>query len=255
MISLVQLLKEVKDTPKAIFLAGSAGSGKSYITRELLPSSFQVINSDDTYKALLKASGIGLNQKNFTPDQLSQASKLQSQARKTTQNKLAQSIESKNNIIIDGTGAASGPVLEKKQQLENLGYETLMIMVYASPITSLERNQQREKEGERSLMPGIVLRTWRDVNKNIETYKQAFGNNFILLNNNPKDAKQEFNADLLEPFLQASTAIGKPKTPEDQAKSDADKAKLNKDIESMVNQLPEFDTIDTAKNKINEFVS
>jgi predicted kinase len=251
MISLVQLLKEVKGTPKAIFLAGPAGSGKSYISSKLIPNTFTVINSDDTYEELLKASGIGLKQKDFTPDQLSQASKLQAQARKATQDKLAKSVEDKNNIVIDGTGAASGPVLKKKQQLEDLGYETLMLMIYVSPLTSLERNQERE----RSLMPGIVLRTWRDVNKNIETYKQAFGNNFILLNNNPKDANKEFNADLLEPYVQASTAVGKPKTPEEQAKSDAEKAQLNKDIESMVNQLPEFDTLDTAKNKINEFVS
>jgi predicted kinase len=251
MISLIQLLKEVQGTPKAIFLAGPAGSGKSYMSSKLIPNTFTVINSDDTYEELLKASGIGLKQKDFTPDQLSQAAKLQAQARKVTQDKLAQSIESKNNIVIDGTGAASGPVLKKKQQLEDLGYETLMLMIYVSPLTSLERNQERD----RSLMPGIVLRTWRDVNKNIETYKQAFGNNFILLNNNPKDAKQEFNITLLEPFIQASTAIGKPKSPEDQAKSDADKAQLNKDIESMVSQLPEFDTIDTAKNKINEFIS
>jgi predicted kinase len=251
MISLVQLLKEVKGTPKAIFLAGPAGSGKSYISSKLIPNTFTVINSDDTYEELLKASGIGLKQKDFTPDQLSQASKLQAQARKATQDKLAKSVEDKNNIVIDGTGAASGPVLKKKQQLEDLGYETLMLMIYVSPLTSLERNQQRD----RSLMPGIVLRTWRDVNKNIETYKQAFGNNFILLNNNPKEANKEFNADLLEPYIKDSTAIGKPKTPEEQAKSDADKAQLNKDIESMVNQLPEFDTLDTAKNKINEFVS
>ena len=251
MISLIQLLKEVQGNPKAIFLAGPAGSGKSYISSKLTPNTFEVINSDDTYEELLKASGIGLKQKDFTPDQLSQASKLQSQARKVTQDKLAQSIESKNNIIIDGTGAASGPVLKKKQQLEDLGYETLMLMIYVSPLTSLERNQKRD----RSLMPGIVLRTWRDVNKNIETYKQAFGSNFILLNNNPKDANQEFNADLLEPYIKDSSAIGKPKSPEDQAKSDADKSQLNKDIESMVNQLPEFDTLDTAKNKINEFVS
>jgi dephospho-CoA kinase len=251
MISLIQLLKEVQDSPKAIFLAGPAGSGKSYMSSKLIPNTFTVINSDDTYEELLKASGIGLKQKDFTPDQLSQAAKLQAQARKVTQDKLAQSIESKNNIVIDGTGAASGPVLKKKQQLEDLGYETLMLMIYVSPLTSLERNQERD----RSLMPGIVLRTWRDVNKNIEIYKQAFGNDFILLNNNPKDAKQEFNTDLLKPFIQASTAVGKPKSPEDQAKSDADKAQLNKDIESMVNQLPEFDTIDTAKNKINEFIS
>jgi predicted kinase len=251
MISLVQLLKEVQGAPKAIFLAGPAGSGKSYISSQLIPNTFTVINSDDTYEELLKASGIGLKQKDFTPDQLSQASKLQAQARKTTQDKLAKSVEDKNNIVIDGTGAASGPVLKKKQQLEDLGYETLMIMIYVSPLTSLERNQKRD----RSLMPGIVLRTWRDVNKNIEIYKQAFGSNFILLNNNPEDANKEFNADLLEPYVKDSTAIGKPKTPEEQAKSNADKAQLNKDIESMVNQLPEFDSIETAKNKINEFVS
>jgi predicted kinase len=251
MISLVQLLKEMQDSPKAIFLAGPAGSGKSYISSQLIPNTFTVINSDDTYEELLKASGIGLKQKDFTPDQLSQASKLQAQARKVTQDKLAQSIESKNNIVIDGTGAASGPILKKKQQLEDLGYETLMLMIYVSPLVSLERNQKRD----RSLMPGIVLRTWRDVNKNIGVYEQSFGNNFILLNNNPKDANQKFNVDLLEPFLQASTAVGKPKSPEEQAKSDADKAQLNKDIESMVNQLPEFDSIETAKSKINEFVS
>jgi dephospho-CoA kinase len=251
MISLIQLLKEVQDSPKAIFLAGPAGSGKSYMSSKLIPNTFMIINSDNTYEELLKASGIGLKQKDFTPDQLSQAAKLQAQARKTTQDKLAQSIESKNNIVIDGTGGALAPLTKKKQQLEDLGYETLMLMIYVSPLVSLERNQQRD----RSLMPGIVLRNWKDVNKNIEMYRQAFGNNFILLNNNPKDTKQEFNTTLLEPFIQASTAVGKPKSPEDQAKSDADKAQLNKDIESMVDQLPEFDTIDTAKNKINEFIS
>jgi predicted kinase len=251
MINLVQLLKEVQSKPKAIFMAGPAGSGKSYISSQLIPNTFEVINSDDTYEELLKASGIGLKQKDFTPDQLSQAAKLQSQARKVTQDKLSQSIENKNNIVIDGTGAASRPILKKKQQLEDLGYETLMLMIYVSPLTSLERNQKRD----RSLMPGIILRTWRDVNKNIETYKQTFGSNFILINNNPKDANQEFNPNLLKPYIQSSSALGKPKSPEEQAKSDADKAQLNKDIESMVNQHPKFDTLDTAKNKINEFIS
>ena len=251
MISLIQLLKEVQDSPKAIFLAGPAGSGKSYMSTKLIPNTFTVINSDDTYEELLKSSGIGLKQKDFTPDQLSQASKLQAQARKSTQSKYEKLVANKDHVILDGTGGALSPLLKKKQQLEDLGYKTLMLMIYVSPLTSLERNQERD----RSLMPGIVLRNWKDVNKNIESYKQAFGNNFILLNNNPKDAKIEFNSTLLEPFIKDSTAIGKPKSPEDQAKSDADKAQLNKDIESMVSQLPEFDTIDTAKNKINEFIS
>jgi len=250
MIKLATLLKEIQGTPKAIFLAGPAGSGKSTLTKQLLPSSYQVINSDDTYEELLKASGIGLKQKDFTPDQLSQAAKLQAQARKTTQDKLAQSIEDKNNIIIDGTGAASGPVLKKKQQLEDLGYETFMLMIYVSPLTSLERNQERE----RSLMPGIVLRTWRDVNKNIDVYEQAFGDNFILLNNDPENSNQEFSLELVKPFTQASSAIGKPKTPEEISKSRAEKDQLNKDIESMVKTLPKFDDLSSAKSKIQNFI-
>jgi dephospho-CoA kinase len=250
MIKLSTLLKEITSKPKAIFLAGPAGSGKTYISKQLIPSSLKVINSDDTYEELLKASGIGLKQKDFTPDQLSQAAKLQAQARKTTQDKLAQSIEDKNNIVIDGTGAASGPVLKKKQQLEDLGYETLMLMVYVSPLTSLERNAQRD----RSLMPGIVLRTWRDVNKNIDIYRQAFGDNFILLDNNPENTNKGFSAELIKPYTQDSAAVGKPKTPEEMAKSVAEKEALNKEIEVMVKQLPEFNSVDSAKSKIQNFI-
>jgi dephospho-CoA kinase len=250
MIKLATLLKEIQSTPKAIFLAGPAGSGKTYISKQLIPSSLKVINSDDTYEELLKASGIGLKQKDFTPDQLSQAAKLQAQARKDTQAKLEKSIEDKNDIVIDGTGAASGPVLKKKQQLEDLGYETLMLMIYVSPLTSLERNAQRD----RSLMPSIVLRTWRDVNKNIEIYRQAFGDNFILINNDSENANKGFSDKLIEPFMQASSAVGKPKTPEEIAKSKAEKDALNKEIEVMVNKLPEFDDISSAKSKIQNFI-
>jgi dephospho-CoA kinase len=250
MIKLSTLLKEITSKPKAIFLAGPAGSGKTYISKQLIPSSLKVINSDDTYEELLKASGIGMKQKDFTPDQLSQAAKLQAQARKDTQAKLEKSIEDKNNIVIDGTGAASNPVLKKKQQLEDLGYETLMLMVYVSPLTSLERNAQRD----RSLMPGIVLRTWRDVNKNIDIYRQAFGKNFILLDNNPENTNKGFSDELIAPYLQDSTAVGKPKTPEEMAKSKAEKDALNQDIESMVKTLPKFDDISSAKSKIQNFI-
>jgi len=251
MISLVQLLKEIQNKPHAIFLAGPAGSGKSYMSQQLIPSSLTVINSDDTYEEMLKASGLGMKQKDFTPDQLSQAAKMQSQARKTTQDKLSQSIKNMQDIVIDGTGAAPNPVLKKKQELEALGYTTLMLMIYVSPLTSLKRNAERD----RSLMPGIVLRTWRDVNRNIDTYAREFGDNFILINNDPKDANKSFSTALLEPYLLAQTATGKPKTPEEQAKSDADKAQLNRDIEQMVKTLPKFDTLDSAKQKINKFLA
>ena len=156
-------IKEERQTPRAIFMAGPAGAGKSFVAKSLPLSKFHVINVDDTYEELLKASGIGLKQKDFSPEELSQAAKLMGQAQKATKEKYAKALSELNDIIIDGTGAASGPLLKKKAELEELGYETMMVMIYVSPVTSLERNANRD----RSLMPSIVLRTWRDINKNI----------------------------------------------------------------------------------------
>jgi len=119
MIKLIELLQEITGKSKAIFLAGPAGSGKSYITKQILPSNFTTINVDDTYEELLKASGLGLKQKDFTSDQLSQAAKLMGQAQKATKEKFAQSSAERQNLIIDGTGAASKPLLKKKQRIRS----------------------------------------------------------------------------------------------------------------------------------------
>jgi predicted kinase len=244
-------IKETQQTPQAIFMAGPAGAGKSFIAKSLPLSKFQVINIDDTYEELLKASGLGMNQKDFNPDELSQAAKLMGQAQKTTKEKYAKALENLNDIIIDGTGAASKPLLKKKAELEALGYETMMVMIYVSPITSLERNANRE----RSLMPGIVLRTWRDINNNIETYEQAFGDNLVVINNDPKDADKSFDPqEIKRKFFDTSKAKGKPKTPEEIEKAKADVAQLNKDIELAIQQQPKFTPSATAVAKIKAFI-
>ena len=179
MIKLLDLIKEIQDKPKAIFLAGPAGSGKTFISAQIIPNKLTVVNVDDTYEELLKAAGLGTKIADFTQDQLSQAAKLMGQAQKATKEKYALLSAEKKDIIIDGTGAASKPLLKKKQELEALGYDTMMIMIWVSPYTSLERNAARD----RALQPSIVLRTWVGVNQNINTYQQAFGDKFVLINN------------------------------------------------------------------------
>ena len=244
-------IKEAQQTPQAIFMAGPAGAGKSFIAKSLPLSKFQVINIDDTYEELLKASGLGMNQKDFSPEELSQAAKLMGQAQKSTKEKYAKALENLNDIIIDGTGAASKPLLKKKAELEALGYETMMVMIYVSPMTSLERNANRE----RSLMPSIVLRTWRDINSNIETYEQAFGDNLVVINNDPKDADKSFDSqEIKRRFFDTSKAKGKPKTPEEIEKSKADVAQLNKDIELAIQQQLKFTPAATAVAKIKAFI-
>ena len=244
-------IKEAQRVPKAIFLAGPAGAGKSFIAKSLPLSTFHVINIDDTYEELLKASGLGMKQKDFDADQLSQAAKLMGQAQKTTKDKYAKALENMHDIIIDGTGAASRPLLKKKAELEALGYETMMIMIYVSPVTSLERNANRD----RSLMPSIVLRTWRDINKNIDIYKQAFGDKFIIINNNPKDADKSFDVeDIKRRFFDTSKAKGKEKSLEELAKAKADREELNRDIKLALSLEPDFTSVDTAKSKIQSFI-
>ena len=251
MISLVQLLTEATSAPKAIFLAGPAGSGKSYISKQLIPPSFNVINIDDSYEELLKASGMGMSQKDFGPEELSQAAKLMGQAQKITREKYAELTKDLKDVVVDGTGGASKPLLKKKAELEALGYDTLMLALYVSPITSLERNLQRD----RNLLPSIVVRTWRDYTKNIEEYKAAFGNNFILINNDPEDAEKEYNPEEIKKrFFDTTKSVGKPKSPEEIAKSAREKEQLNQDIKDLLSVDRSFDTLDQAKQKINQFI-
>lgn len=251
MISLVQLLTEASSAPKAIFLAGPAGSGKSYISKQLIPPSFNIINIDDSYEELLKASGMGMSQKDFGPEELSQAAKLMGQAQKITKEKYAELTKDLKDVVVDGTGGASKPLLKKKAELEALGYDTLMLALYVSPITSLERNLQRD----RNLLPSIVVRTWRDYTKNIEEYKAAFGDDFILINNDPEDAEKEYNPEEIKKrFFDTTKSVGKPKSPEEIAKSAREKEQLNQDIKDLLSVDRSFDTLDQAKQKINQFI-
>jgi len=248
MISLVQLLKEVQEKPKAIFMAGPAGSGKTTILNQLDLQDFISINIDDVYEELLKKE---LGKSDFTSmssEELSIAAKMMGKSRAMTKEKEAQAIQSLENIIIDGTGAASKPLLKKKSDLEAMGYSTFMILLYVSPMTSLTRNAQRG----RSLPTSAVLKSWEGVVKNIDVYKQAFGDNIVVLNNDPENADPTFDVQsIIKAF---PMPVGKPKTPEEEAKSKSDKEKTNQEIQSLLNIEREFDTLDVAKNKVNEFI-
>ena len=250
MIKLLDLIKEIQDKPKAIFLAGPAGSGKTFISAQIIPNKLTVVNVDDTYEELLKAAGLGTKIADFTQDQLSQAAKLMGQAQKATKEKYALLSAEKKDIIIDGTGAASKPLLKKKQELEALGYDTMMIMIWVSPYTSLERNAARD----RALQPSIVLRTWVGVNQNIDTYQQAFGDKFVLINNDP-NGKLEYDPTYAkEKFFKTVKGSGKVYTPDEKAKRDKEIADLNANLQQLIQSTPEFTSMGDAKSKINNFI-
>ena len=252
MIGLISLLKEIQGKPKAIFMAGPAGSGKSFISKQLVPSNFNTINVDDTYEELLKSSGIGMKLANMSPDELKKSGELMGQARKTTDAKLQDATKNAKNLLIDSVGGSSKMLLKKKAELEALGYETAMIMTYVSPITSLERNKQRD----RSLLPSIVIRSWRNVNTNIDAYRQAFGDDFTLVNLDPEDANKDFDDNFIyKNYIKPLGQVGKEKSPEEKAKSKAESEKIYSDIKQFLKSQPDFDTVEQAKQKITNFIN
>jgi predicted kinase len=250
MIKLLDLLKEAQDKPKAIFLAGPAGSGKTFTSAQIIPKTLTVINVDDTYEELLKAAGLGMKIADFDQDQLSQAAKLMGQAQKATKEKFATLSAEKKDIIIDGTGAAVKPLLKKKDELEALGYDTMMVMIWVSPYTSLERNASRD----RALAPSIVVRTWAGVNANIDNYKQAFGDKFVLINNDPTGKAEYDPVVAKEKFFNTVKGSGKVYTPDEKAKRDKEIADLNTAVQTLVKRTPEFTSMNDAKSKINTFL-
>ena len=248
MISLVQLLKEVQNQPKAILMAGPAGAGKTYILDQLGLKDFTIINVDDDYEELLQKELGKSKFASMSPEELSIAGKLMGKARATTKEKEILATTNLNNVIIDGTGASYKVIAKKKQELENMGYDVFMILVYASPMTSLTQNVKRK----RSLPTTAALKSWANVVNNIEPYKKLFGNNIVVINNDPTDANKSFDPEEIQKMF--PNPKGKEKSPEDLAKSKAEKEAINQQIQSLLQKEPEFDSMETAKSKVNEFV-
>ena len=237
MISLVQLLKEVQTKPKAILMAGPAGAGKSYTLNQLGLQGFTTINVDDDFEELLQKELGKSDFASMSPEELSTAAKLMGKARVVTREKETQALSNLENIIIDGTGAASNPLLKKKGDLEAMGYDTFMILLYVSPMTSLTRNAERG----RSLPTSAVLKSWANVINNIEPYRQLFGNNIVVINNDPSDANKTFDSEAIQKLFPQPK--GKEKSPEENAKSKAEKEAVNQQIQSLLQKEPEFDSI------------
>jgi len=249
------LLSEASGRPKAIFMAGPAGAGKSTILKKLNLEGFKVINVDDAYEELLKQEfGDDIDFSKMSPEQLSQAAKFMGTARKATKEKESTAIENLASIIIDGTGAASKPLLKKKASLEEIGYDTFMIALYVSPMTSLKRNADRG----RSLPTPAVLNSWAGLTKNLEEYMTVFGNNIAIVDNDPEDADKTYDKETVMKMFPSPK--GKPKTPEEQEKSKQKKEELNQQIADLLSKEKSTKrsqisvSFEEAQSKVKQFI-
>ena len=252
-MKLYDILKEIQGKPKAIILAGAPGAGKGYILKGLDLGGLKVLNVDNIYIDLLKKANVSLDLKNATPEERSEQAKQMAAANKEFKGNIAATIEGKESFILDGTAASLKKTSELKSELEEAGYEVFMLYVYTDLERSLKQNQDRfEKSGgeDRSLAPSIVMRTWKSVTQNYAPYKSLFGDNFVSVANTLDDEKLSDLESIVTKYLEPFTPKGtKPKTPAQQAKSDAQKAKEAEQIKTLLSDKGVKDIIDNSVSK------
>ena len=249
-----KLLKEAKDNPKAIILAGAPGAGKGYVLKGLDLGGIKVMNVDDIYIGLLKKANVSLDLKNATPEERSEQAKQMAVANKEFKGNIAATIEGKESFILDGTAASYNSTVKLKSELEEAGYDVFMLYVYTDLERSLAQNQDRfEKSGgeDRSLAPAIVMRTWKSVTQNLDKYADLFGFNFVAVANTLDDIESISDLEsiikkYLTPFSPKDTI---PKSPAQQKRSDDNKAKDAEELKAMLNSDFVYDVIKTSVSK------
>ena len=271
MIKLVDLLKEVQGKPKAILLAGAPGAGKGSILGDLDLSGLKTLNLDDTIAALSKIDGFTLNQKSADAEDRSKfmkamqaaTKKLKGDPKAGIKGDLPQAIADRESFILDGTSASKNQTIKLLDQLKQAGYDVLMLYVYTDLETSLKRNQNRfeKSDGEdRSLLPGAVLSTWKDVTKNFDLYKNTF-NNFVSVANTGDSETMKDIENILKTYIDPfKVKDGKPKTDKELARSIAQKEKLNQEVQDILqsdqvqNIINSSISKEEAQDKINAFL-
>ena len=265
MISLMQLLKEVQGKPVAILLAGAPGAGKGSVLRDLDLSGLKTLNLDDTIAALSKTDGFTLNQKAADAEDRSKFMKAMAAATKKLKGEqIPQAIANGESFILDSTSASKNQTIKLTNELKEAGYEVMMLYVYTDLETSLKRNQERfeKSDGEdRSLLPGAVLSTWKGVTQNFNDYQDLFGSNFISVANTGEDETMKDIENILKTYIDPfKVKDGREKTEKELARSKTSKAKLNQEVQDIL-QSDQIQNIinssiskEEAQSKINAFI-
>ena len=182
MIKFKTFMNEGVDDPaifKTVLLAGGPGSGKSFIVGKTgLPAlGMKVVNSDDAFETAMKKAG-----KKMTSDEIfsDEGQTIRDRSKRLTAKRQSMYISGRLGLVIDGTGKDPDKIKKQAKTLQDLGYDTMMILVN----TTLEVAIDRDKDRDRTLGDKEVTKYWTTVQKNIGALQQIFGKKkFIIVDN------------------------------------------------------------------------
>ena len=166
---------------KAIAMIGPMGAGKSTIARQLVGGSgLRSLNLDNFNELLIKQGKVVGG--NLTPDQLERNWQL-------TQKQKGNWISERLGLLIDGSGRNIEGLVKPLNELEQLGYDTMIILVNVSLETSIQRQQSRAAQQAAQFGQGrnvpldLAKSSYQQIQQNISKLKQLYGNRLLIINN------------------------------------------------------------------------
>ena len=166
---------------KAVFLAGGPGSGKDYVLDNTLAGhGLTEINSDKALEYLMDKKGLD---KTMPASEKIERDVTRGKAKSVTELRERLALYGRNGVIINGTGDDPEKIKRIKGRLEELGYDTSMIMVNTRDEVSAMRNVERGQRGGRTVPETIRKEKWQSVQNARVDLGKLFGDKYIEFDN------------------------------------------------------------------------
>ena len=165
---------------KAVFLAGTPGSGKSYVVGKIKSGQIEprIVNTDKFFTLFDKEDW------NNYWDKISDRVKI------VNIDQLALYINSMLPLAIDGTSSSTSRIMRRKGILESFGYDTAMVFVNTSLETALERASKRTRQVD----PDFIRQTYERM-KHVKKFYKGLFNNFNEVNNDKGELTEKVIVD------------------------------------------------------------
>jgi hypothetical protein len=166
---------------KAVFLAGGPGSGKDYVLDNTLSGhGLTEINSDKALEFLMDKEGLD---KRMPESEQEKRDLVRGRAKNVTELRQRLALFGRNGLIINGTGDDPEKIKRIKERLEELGYETSMLMVNTADEVSQARNIERGQRGGRTVPEKIRKQKWDSVQAARPELAKLFGDRYTEFDN------------------------------------------------------------------------
>ena len=164
-------------TYKAIFFAGSPGSGKTYVARKLAGTfqGLKQVNMDNWFKRLMTKKNLSWK---MPPEEEPEREKQRQRSKELVAKQQQSYAEGGLGLLIDSTGRIYDTIARIKQELENTGYKTTMIFVNTDLQTALRRNKKRE----RTLPDELIHKNYEIIEQNLGRFQRLFDDVHIINN-------------------------------------------------------------------------